>query len=303
MKKCDRDIRDSRIIELRREGLTQIEIAEAVGCTANAVGYTLRKAGIYGPSERGIENSKTAAMSSQKKQYMHDLYVNPIEKVIETVDRWSGGKYEYVSGYTGSDCKVIVRCKECGAEAERSFISMRKGKPAKKCSVCVQREETRRKNEQRAERENERAKRKQENVAKRIAWEDERRHACPTCGAETTRQVYCSNECRKKADNHKAEANRRAKLKAALVDSDIEIHKLYDRDNGICYLCGRPCDWEDAVERNGAIVCGGMYPSVDHVIPLAKGGLHSWDNVRLAHRVCNTRKSDKVIRPHLAQGC
>lgn len=29
------------------------------------------------------------------------------------------------------------------------------------------------------------------------------------------------------------------------------------------------------------------------VRPLSKGGLHAWDNVRLAHRICNTKKCDR----------
>lgn len=295
MKKCDRDIRNSRIIELRGEGLTQIEIAEAVGCAANVVGYTLRKAGIYGPSERGMENCKTAAtaaMSSQRKQYMHDLYVNPIKKVIETVDRWSGGKYEYVSGYTGSDCKVIVRCKECGAETERSFISMRKGRPARGCSTCAQREEDRRKAEQRYARETERAKRKQENVAKRIAYIESRTHACAICGAMTTNKYCCSQKCSRKREDQIKEVRRRAKLKAAMVDKTITLQSVYEKDKGVCYICGGVCDWGDKEERDACVVCGNRYPSIDHVVPLAKGGLHAWDNVRLAHRYCNTLKRD-----------
>ena len=37
-----------------------------------------------------------------------------------------------------------------------------------------------------------------------------------------------------------------------------------------------------------------MICSKDHIIPLAKGGEHSWDNIQLAHRICNSLKADKV---------
>lgn len=33
----------------------------------------------------------------------------------------------------------------------------------------------------------------------------------------------------------------------------------------------------------------------DHVIPLAKGGLHVEENIAVAHKWCNARKSSKVL--------
>ena len=45
---------------------------------------------------------------------------------------------------------------------------------------------------------------------------------------------------------------------------------------------------------NNRFICGNNYPTIDHVIPLAKGGMHSWDNVRLAHHNCNSIKGDRL---------
>jgi 5-methylcytosine-specific restriction endonuclease McrA len=36
-----------------------------------------------------------------------------------------------------------------------------------------------------------------------------------------------------------------------------------------------------------------MAPSLDHILPLARGGAHDHSNLQLAHRICNSRKSDK----------
>lgn len=36
---------------------------------------------------------------------------------------------------------------------------------------------------------------------------------------------------------------------------------------------------------------------VDHIIPLSKGGEHSYRNVQLAHAFCNQSKGSKVIEP------
>ncbi|MFJ9212987.1 HNH endonuclease [Streptomyces sp. NPDC102264] len=41
-------------------------------------------------------------------------------------------------------------------------------------------------------------------------------------------------------------------------------------------------------------------PSIDHVIPLARGGTHEPANVQCAHWLCNAIKSDREWRPEMA---
>jgi 5-methylcytosine-specific restriction endonuclease McrA len=36
-----------------------------------------------------------------------------------------------------------------------------------------------------------------------------------------------------------------------------------------------------------------MRVSLDHVIPLSRGGGHTFDNVQCAHLICNIRKSNR----------
>lgn len=57
----------------------------------------------------------------------------------------------------------------------------------------------------------------------------------------------------------------------------------------ICAICGRPVDMELKSPDP-------MSPTVDHIIPINKGG-HPSDinNLQLAHWICNRMKSDKVI--------
>ena len=76
-------------------------------------------------------------------------------------------------------------------------------------------------------------------------------------------------------------------------DNDITLEKLFNRDGGICALCGDRCDYGDYVFRNGFFIAGNRYPSIDHIKPLSKGGSHTWDNVQLVHKRCNSIKSDK----------
>jgi hypothetical protein len=70
--------------------------------------------------------------------------------------------------------------------------------------------------------------------------------------------------------------NYKAKQRAnGPIDEDINILALIERDNGICQICEESC-LED--------------PSIDHKRPVSKGGTHTWDNIQLAHRICNIKK-------------
>lgn len=76
-------------------------------------------------------------------------------------------------------------------------------------------------------------------------------------------------------------------------DKDITLEKLYNRDRGICALCGEHCNYDDYILKDKTFIAGNDYPSIDHIKPLSKGGSHTWDNVQLAHKRCNSIKSNK----------
>jgi 5-methylcytosine-specific restriction endonuclease McrA len=42
-----------------------------------------------------------------------------------------------------------------------------------------------------------------------------------------------------------------------------------------------------------------LYPSIDHIIPLALGGYHERRNVHTAHRICNSRKQARAQNDQL----
>lgn len=73
-------------------------------------------------------------------------------------------------------------------------------------------------------------------------------------------------------------------------DKTITLRALIARDNGVCQICGKQTDDSDIT--NGHI--GRMYPTLDHIIPLSKGGSHTWDNVQLAHMHCNAGKCNRM---------
>lgn len=76
-------------------------------------------------------------------------------------------------------------------------------------------------------------------------------------------------------------AKRRARDLGATEVENISRDEIMQRDNQTCHLCLRWVSVHDA--------------SLDHVVPLSKGGQHTKDNVRLAHRVCNSRKGDRLL--------
>ena len=81
---------------------------------------------------------------------------------------------------------------------------------------------------------------------------------------------------------------------AQIGDKDITLETLYNRDLGICALCGERCDYTDYIFKGEVFIAGNRYPSIDHIVPISKGGSHTWDNVQLAHKQCNSVKSNKI---------
>lgn len=75
--------------------------------------------------------------------------------------------------------------------------------------------------------------------------------------------------------------SRRAR-KAAVYVERVDPNIVFDRDKGVCGICF------GNVERNEPW-------HVDHVIPIAKGGEHSYRNVQLAHATCNLKKNARLV--------
>lgn len=79
--------------------------------------------------------------------------------------------------------------------------------------------------------------------------------------------------------------NRRA-VKANALREDFKKDEIYLRDGWICQLCGLPVDPSSKDKK--------LMASLDHIIPLSRGGSHTRDNVQLAHRGCNSQKHNKL---------
>lgn len=150
--------------------------------------------------------------------------------------------------------------------------------------------------------------------------------ACQQCGAQYTskRRAYCTAECAHeaameaygcrdrqcrdcgtslgrvslkslcaeclqastRASRRAYRAWRRALERGARVEK-FSPRDIYDRDGWMCGICERPVD-RDA-----------LYPdpqcaSLDHVVPLSRGGEHSRANAQCSHLACNMAKSDTM---------
>lgn len=85
----------------------------------------------------------------------------------------------------------------------------------------------------------------------------------------------------------RAEYQCKALKKNAFVEH-VDLHVVYKRDKGICWLCSKKVDialkWPDT-----------GFATLDHVVPLAAGGMHSYGNIKLAHLACNCKKGARKV--------
>lgn len=107
---------------------------------------------------------------------------------------------------------------------------------------------------------------------------------CPMCATwfvtDNPRHHHCSPRCGRRADKDK----RRALERKAFV-APVNRMQVYERDHWTCQLCCKPVMRDEVVPHPQA-------PTLDHIIPLSRGGTHEPANVQLAHFRCNSIKSD-----------
>lgn len=103
------------------------------------------------------------------------------------------------------------------------------------------------------------------------------------------KQVYCSKECRIRYNHRFGSASnlrRQAKKRGALLEGRFTLLDVARRDGWVCALCLSLID-PDVKDRR-------LQATVDHAVPIAAGGAHSFANAQLAHWVCNSAKRDRA---------
>ena len=111
---------------------------------------------------------------------------------------------------------------------------------------------------------------------------------CEYCQSQRHRQT---NAAAKKA----AKARRRARIKTTRVES-VSPQEIFDRDGWMCGICG-----EEVLA--GAQVPHPQAATIDHIVPLAKGGTHTADNLQCAHFICNCKKADYMPERQASTEC
>lgn len=275
MTRQEKAIRNEAMRKYKAQGRTGQEVAEHFGVSLSTVHAVCK----------GVSPQKPDMKGKARNQWTSKDFSVRENKTIETINKFLP-TFEYVGGFTHCDGSVELKCKECGAILTRSLIGIRHGNGVK-CREC----EKRRAEETKAEMAYRETRKTHNKELRRINnCTQTQMLMCRGCGELFVPlrkgQQYCSKRCYPSysmgSDDRLNGTN--------TVDKDITLFKLFMRCNGTCQICGEPCDYDDySRSESGAFIAGNNYPSIDHVVPISNGGKHSWDNVRLAHRICNVK--------------
>ena len=114
----------------------------------------------------------------------------------------------------------------------------------------------------------------------------EKRHRQPSLGRSKTCD-RCRKQKQREADLGRGQ--HKSLLRRAVVKNGEKVLTidLVTRDGFDCQICGVVIDWAKRQGRKWG-------PSIDHIVPISKGGLHTLDNTRMVHLVCNIRKGARL---------
>lgn len=118
--------------------------------------------------------------------------------------------------------------------------------------------------------------------------------ACKSCGimhmgkSTVSRCIDCAKELRKeqkKKQKHHHYHRKRARHYGC-VYTPLNRKYIFERDNYKCYLCGIDVVLSKIYREDQA--------TIDHVIPMSKGGSHTYDNVKACCNKCNSKKGNSL---------
>lgn len=175
-----------------------------------------------------------------------------------------------------------LHCRTCAADFQREYRARHPEKMRE-----LGREEMRRRRADDPDREREymrawRAANPDLVRAQKRAWNAANRERVRLHSVEAKRRWKLENKQRLK----EYDLRRRA-TKVAAVIGEVDLEALWVEQDGRCGICRSSIDrslkWPDPFS-----------PSVDHIIPLVKGGAHSQENLQWACLVCNLSKGARL---------
>lgn len=108
---------------------------------------------------------------------------------------------------------------------------------------------------------------------------------CLWCGGvfpkRSRRQGCCSKACR-----CRYEVSKRKLILKGLTPQVVSPARIHRRDAGVCGLCGEHVDGRLRYPHP-------MSATVDHIVPVSRGGTQSDKNLQLAHARCNLLKGNR----------
>lgn len=117
---------------------------------------------------------------------------------------------------------------------------------------------------------------------------------CAECGKEFVaeygdkRRVYCSHKCLTRHNSRIGKHVYKARMRGAERCEAIDPIDVFTRDKWRCYLCGRKTD------RRLRGTQSALAPELEHIVPIARGGTNTYDNVACACHDCNRKKRDML---------
>jgi 5-methylcytosine-specific restriction endonuclease McrA len=117
---------------------------------------------------------------------------------------------------------------------------------------------------------------------------------CKQCGHtfvpryRDKRRAFCSDLCLTRYNRPQKKARKRAKENGVYYEY-VNPLKVFKRDGWRCQLCGRKLKPKDRGTLKDAA------PELDHIIPWASGGEHSYRNTQCACRKCNSEKGAREL--------
>lgn len=120
---------------------------------------------------------------------------------------------------------------------------------------------------------------------------EKNKHRCYACKTERDRQRQRNKRTPESRRRHRAKYGKSWRKKArhyGVPYEPINITAVFERDRWHCQLCG--CK---TPQSKRGLYADDAAPTLDHIVPISKGGPHLYANVQCACRKCNTMKGNK----------